>query len=103
MITLSDASNGGMQVRVGTTTAGIQNAQIGTSYLGAYDYPNYAVRTMSSIVLELDMVRVSSTTIRMESKLNGFPMGPDSNYSKKSDFFRIKIYPDNKIISSYYC
>ena len=82
MITLSDASNGGMQVRVGTTTAGIQNAQIGTSYLSAYDYPNYAVRTMSSIVLELDIVRVSSTSIRIESKLTDLIMDSvESNYS----------------------
>jgi len=82
MITLSDASNGGMQVRVGTTTAGIQNAQIGISYLSAYDYPNYAVRTMSSIVLELDIVRVSSTSIRIESKLTDLIMDSvESNYS----------------------
>ena len=72
MITQTDNSFGGMQVRIGTAGAGIQYAKIGTALVFAYDHPNYAVASRSSLVLNLDIVRVSSTSIRIESKLTDF-------------------------------
>jgi hypothetical protein len=71
----------GMQVMVGNSNPPTQAVEIG--YSSVYDFPNFQRQGNYSFILEVDMVRVSTTTIRMESKLMVVPMGPDSNYAQE--------------------
>tara|TARA_R110000851_G_scaffold6936_2_gene27384 strand:- start:556 stop:1476 length:921 start_codon:yes stop_codon:yes gene_type:complete len=72
----------GMQVMVGNSNPPTQAVEIG--YGGfSYDFPNFQRQGNYSYILEVDMVRVSSTTIRMESKLMVVPLGVYSDYAQE--------------------
>lgn len=72
----------GMQVMVGNSNPPNQAVEIG--YGGSvYDFPNFQRQGNYSFILEVDMVRVSSTEIRMESKLMVVPLGVYSDYAQE--------------------
>jgi len=70
----------GMQVMVGNSNPPTQAVEIG--YSSVYDFPNFQRQGNYSFILEVDMVRVSTTTIRMESKLMIVPLDLNSNYAQ---------------------
>lgn len=69
----------GMQVMVGNSSTPTQAVEIGFS--AVYDFPNFIFQGDYSFILEVDMVRASSTTIRMESKLIAIPLDGNSSYA----------------------
>ena len=70
----------GMQVMVGNSNPPTQAVEIG--YGSTYDFPNFQRQGNYSFILEVDMIRATSTTIRMESKLMIVPLDGNSSYAQ---------------------
>ncbi len=72
----------GLQVMIGNLA--IPNVAIEIGSPNSVDFPSYKVTGNYSLILEVDMVRVTSTSIRMESKLTQTYMnGVESSYANE--------------------
>lgn len=102
--TESDSSLVGVQVQFAST-----DLQIGF-FSPVFDWPNIEVQGTAAYGIEIDIVRVSSSSVRIESKIKIFnSYGAGSSYANSTEFFGIgsqtgatgsEIYRSSQTITS---